>query len=621
MKTMMDKDHRNGKPVLPRRLQDGVVEAVREAGDLLRAEFHRPGGPRGRGSHAVIDGEIDGFLRGRLLGLHDVGWLSEEGGRKLSASQDIWIVDPHDGTSAFLKGLRGSSISVALLRAGRPVLGVVYAPLAPDDRGDLFFWTEGSALRRNGLELFPRPQASMPDRTVVAMNEQAADYAAANGRVLGPTRFLAMPSIAYRLALAAAGDVDAAVAVGRLAAWDVAGGHALLRGSLGEVTDMRGRHLTYDEGAAVDGCIGGTPLVVRDLLRSDMRQALGKSSTPCNAARPVRRTSMPGALSRAQGVFLGQFAGDAVGSAVEFQSASSIAEAWPAGLHGPIDGGTWNTIAGQPTDDSELALALARSIARRGGYDPDDVRHSYVRWLTSDPFDIGGTTSASLNALKAGRTASNDSEANGSLMRISPIGVLHAGDPARAAVDAATDSALTHPSPVCRAACASFAAAIAVAVAGGDREAMWAAACAHSGAEPVRERLVAARAAAPTDFEHQQGWVLTALQNAFFRLMRGDGVAAAILHTVAEGGDTDTNAAIAGALVGAVEGRDGVPLAWRNLVLSCRPMRELGHHLPRPTEYWPDDALDLAEALLVLGLAGDGRSLDWHPPSRGGNTA
>ncbi|WP_171181704.1 ADP-ribosylglycohydrolase family protein [Ruegeria sp. HKCCA4633] len=75
------------------------------------------------------------------------------------------------------------------------------------------------------------------------------------------------------------------------------------------------------------------------------------------------------------------------------------------------------------------------------------------------------------------------------------------------------------------------------------------------------------------------------------------------MHTVACGGDTDTNGAICGALLGASQGRDAVPIQWRNAILSCRPVAAVGVHHPRPQTYWPDDALDLAEALLVAGSA------------------
>jgi ADP-ribosyl-[dinitrogen reductase] hydrolase len=74
---------------------------------------------------------------------------------------------------------------------------------------------------------------------------------------------------------------------------------------------------------------------------------------------------------------------------------------------------------------------------------------------------------------------------------------------------------------------------------------------------------------------------------------------AALVKTVASGGDTDTTAAIAGALVGAALGRDAIPARWIRPVLACRPVVEAGAPRPRPMACWPDDVLELAEALLL----------------------
>ena len=73
-----------------------------------------------------------------------------------------------------------------------------------------------------------------------------------------------------------------------------------------------------------------------------------------------------GLLARAQGCLLGQFTGDALGSLVEFETVEEISLYRPQGVEFLEDGGTWNTIAGQPTDDSELALMLARSLDLSG---------------------------------------------------------------------------------------------------------------------------------------------------------------------------------------------------------------------------------------------------------------
>ncbi|MNC96779.1 ADP-ribosylglycohydrolase [compost metagenome] len=70
------------------------------------------------------------------------------------------------------------------------------------------------------------------------------------------------------------------------------------------------------------------------------------------------------------------------------------------------------------------------------------------------------------------------------------------------------------------------------------------------------------------------------------------------MATVAAGGDTDTNAAICGALLGAALGRAAVPSRWILPVLACRAALDAGAPRRRPAAYWPDDILELAEALL-----------------------
>jgi len=177
---------------------------------------------------------------------------------------------------------------------------------------------------------------------------------------------------------------------------------------------------------------------------------------------------------------------------------------------------------------------------------------------------------------------------------VSPIGVWAAGDPARAALAARADSKLTHPNPVCVEACAAYAAAVAVGVAGGGRGAMLEAGLSHSSGK-VRETIQ--RESPPGDFFTHMGSVLTALQNAFFHL-RKSGFEESLIATVAAGGDTDTNAAICGALLGAALGRQAIPARWVLPVLACRSTLDAGAPRPRPAVYWPDDVLELAEALL-----------------------
>ncbi len=588
----MNSDTQFFKAILPR-----VITAVETAGAMIRAEFHRPGGPRGTTHKAVVDTEVELFLKNSLMSLHPVSWIGEETDSCEIDSSDIWIVDPHDGTADFMSGLRGSAVSVALLREGQPVLGVVYAPTAPDDRGDMISWAVGGELFRNGRPVEPEPTSGNP---VIALNADAADYVLPNHIAFDGARVRALPSPAYRVALAAVGEVDAAMSlVAGLSSWDIAGGHALLVAAGKDIVQVDGRALNYDSNS-FNGCIAGSTELVRKL--SSAKQS-SKGRIDRKPAIPGTRTGSASQLSRAQGAMLGQLAGDALGSFVEFQDAGTIQDRHPEGVVDLRDGGTWNLIAGQPTDDSEMALALARSIHARKRYDREDVSQAYVDWRDSGPFDIGFTTSNAISALEAGTPVPSESQANGALMRACPIGIFAAGCPELASELARHDASLTHPNGVTVAANAAYVAAISVGVAGSSAEEMWAAAYSHAGedadAEIVRQRLIEARSKQPDEFQQQMGWVLTAFQNAFYQLMASSLLRDAVVATVAEGGDTDTNAAICGALLGSRQGRDAVPLQWRNAILTCRPVEVERVRHPRPKTYWPDDVLELSEALLV----------------------
>ena len=123
---------------------------------------------------------------------------------------------------------------------------------------------------------------------------------------------------------------------------------------------------------------------------------------------PISDKFNPANLSRAHGCLAGHIAGDSLGSLVEFETAASIELRYPGGVRLLSNGGTWGTMAGQPTDDSEVAFALARSVAMLGKYDIDAVARCYMRWYASGPLDISGTTRAALShATAAYRTGAS----------------------------------------------------------------------------------------------------------------------------------------------------------------------------------------------------------------------
>ena len=604
----------NGLPV---RLLESVVTLAEAEGERLREEFYRPGGPRGSGSKAQIDLEIEERLRAALQALVPCDFLGEETGLTPGTLAGYrWIVDPHDGTSEFLRGRRGSAISIALLRrAGLSlspggegtggegvVIAVVHSPHAADRGADTIAWAEGmQSILRNGEPV----ESGLSGRRVAQGEFVWATASSALrpetwSRAVSPARYIPMPSIAYRLARVAAGDGVATVSTHGVNEYDVAAGMALVLAAGGVLLDAEGREVVLSGalGARVSGVFAGAPEAAKKLAQFDWRALEQEPKRPLRIAPGFPRPRNEARLARAQGCLLGQLIGDGLGSLVEFRSAAEIARDYPDGVRYLAEGGTWNTIAGQPTDDGELALTLARTIARLGRYDAAAVFDAYRAWMLSRPFDIGATTERGLLGL---HTA--ESESDGSLMRVSPIGIWAAGDPQRAAGAAREDSALTHPNPVCLDACAAYAAAIAAGIAGAAREAILQAALAHASkthaTSPARAAIERGAAGErPADFESGKGRVLTALQNAFCQLLFAPSLEEGIIATVRAGGDTDTNAAIAGALLGAAYGKGAFPARWILPLLACRPLAGAGALRPRAYAYWPDDTLDLAEALI-----------------------
>jgi ADP-ribosylglycohydrolase/fructose-1,6-bisphosphatase/inositol monophosphatase family enzyme len=602
-------------PVDLRRALEEATAAARQAGEVLRADLHRAGGPRGHVDKAEADTEAEQLVRGWLLGAF-MGWgfVGEETGRVAPhPGEPVWLVDPNDGTRDYLKGARGSAVSIGLLVGNVPRLGVVFAFAYPDDAGDLFAWAEGvGPLTRNGRPVEPSLPDALGPGDVVLVSSSGEKDPAGNLACVTPARFRTLPSIAHRLALVAAGEAAGAVSLHSPSVWDYGAGHALLRGAGAVLVDEQGREVSY--GVPGDGrCLcafAGTRGVVLTLVKRPWH-TLGMSpvgrqeeALPVRLA-PGRAVADPGRLSRAHGALLGQVAGDSLGGLVEFQTGEAVRQRHPDGPRALVDGGQWSTLGGQPTDDSEMALALARSIVARGTFEREAALAAYRDWLRSAPFDVGGTVGAAL------RDHPNPaSQANGSLMRASPLGVFAHALPAPLAAELARqDSSLTHPNPVCGDAAAAFVVAVAHAVREGDGpRATWRAAvewAAGAGAARlVLEALEAAEADEPPACDRgSEGWVKVALQNAFHELLHAPSLEEGVVATVRRGGDTDTNAAIAGALLGAVHGRDAVPASWRSMVLSCRPLAPRARR-PRPRAFWPTDVLEIAERLLLAGETG-----------------
>lgn len=607
-----------------------AIQSVQEAGCLLRTASW---------SASTEDGLREDIYQRLQTTIQQATpeWTCVAEGSPLppAASQDpYWLLYVDDPAKNAI-GDRTEALSLALVRDGLPVLGVVHAPCHPDDDGDLIAWAEGfPSLLRGGTQavgLAPCPDALGRHSVVLVPPEADRQVGTTLGRC-APARYRTVASLPYRLALLAGDEGDACVILGdegqapspsgrALPLAALAAGQALLRARGGVLLDSVGKTVRYDGDAVQAPCVAASPAVAPTLLEaftappSPTAPQSGRNpeydpSYWFPAAQEDARTLLvgcgwprtrrdPGLLRRAQGVMLGQLAGDSLGSLVEFMTAEDIARIYKVGPDEFEDGGTWNLIAGQPTDDSELALAMARSIIHEGRYDPDAVFSAYRGWLDSHPFDVGTTTSAGLRRpSRHARGCRLESEANGALMRVSPLGLHGVGRPDAALEEARQDAMLTHPSAMCQEASVVFLAALMAGLDGANRTTMYQVALEHS-TDLTRTALERASTTPPPLRGASRGWVLTALNNAFYRLLHAESLREVLISTVRMGGDTDTNGAIAGALAGAYFGRAGIPAGWLRLLLSCRthPAYRPSHN-PRPTSFWPVDALGLAERLL-----------------------
>lgn len=281
-------------------------------------------------------------------------------------------------------------------------------------------------------------------------------------------------------------------------------------------------------------------------------------------------------LDRAAGVLLGQAIGDALGVPYEFGSTPLLGTAQMLG------GGLGNYRPGEWSDDTQMAICIARATA--AGLDPlsdnvlDAVAEGFLEWFADGPADIGNQTRSVLGRASriqgaVGRVMTEVSEeqaragsaGNGALMRTGVVGLVALDDPQRTAEAAARFARLTHADRRCVESCIIWSEAVRVAVVNGrldvraglvllpeDRRREWV------------EYITDAEIQGPAAFT-RNGFTVTALQAAWAAIhstihVEGPNHVRAALQTAIEiGHDTDTVAAIAGALLGAMYGVAGLP--------------------------------------------------------------
>ena len=228
-------------------LREQLLDIAGQAGAKALAHFRTvtPERKRDRTLVTAADREIEAFLVERLGPLFPAaGLVGEEGSREPSRDGTYWVIDPLDGTAAFVAGLPTWCICFGLLRDGEPTLGVVHLPITQET----FIAIDGQAwLGTQALPRLSREPATIGDTFVLS---HAKSHLRHQLRYPGKVRSLG--STAYHIVLVAQGVAEAAL-VGRVYLWDLVGPLAILRAVGGDALTLGG--------AALDlaGMLDGSP--------------------------------------------------------------------------------------------------------------------------------------------------------------------------------------------------------------------------------------------------------------------------------------------------------------------------------------------------------------------------
>lgn len=248
-----------------------IEEAVREAGKIARSYFGRSYKSWNKGGGQPVteaDLAVDRFLGETLRAARpEYGWLSEEteDGPARHEALDTFVVDPIDGTIAFLKGRPHFTISVAVVRGGRPTTGAVLNPMTEE----CFAARAGGGAHLNGKPIAVSRRNEIEGCRMLA-SKATFEHPAWSKPPLSPWPKMEVEtrnSIAYRMTLVAAGKYDAMLSLSSKHDWDVAAGDLIVREAGGCVSDHRGEPLQYNAPEPVQASIvAAGPALHRRLL-------------------------------------------------------------------------------------------------------------------------------------------------------------------------------------------------------------------------------------------------------------------------------------------------------------------------------------------------------------------
>mmetsp|Transcript_4594 Transcript_4594/g.6934 ORF Transcript_4594/g.6934 Transcript_4594/m.6934 type:complete len:335 (+) Transcript_4594:32-1036(+) len=320
---------------------------------------------------------------------------------------------------------------------------------------------------------------------------------------------------------------------------------------------------------------------------------------------------MEGLNERCKGAIVGAWVGDALGAYLEFRHGITQADVEKAlSLPG---GGMHKVGPGQVTDDGELTCALIHGLLKgKGTYNLNRIAAEYGKWIASRPFDLGNTIRKSLPRAsnlsqhqaemvrRAARTS--QSQSNGGLMRASPLAVFLRHLSPQEVIQAVREEAvLTHTDSTIVSACCFYVLLIVNLINAHDPRSSYLQAkeAISSFCNPEffewLEMIEAESCNLPVN--RNSGWGKIALVYSVRFLLEGKSFEEAMRSILIEGGDTDTNACILGALIGAARGLSGIPAEYTEKVLTWEPKKG---GIKRPSCLRPSVCFSLIEELIGI---------------------
>jgi myo-inositol-1(or 4)-monophosphatase len=224
-------------------IKEAAIAAGREALKYFRNDVQIWWKNEGASPVTAADHAANDILEARLLAARpDYGWLSEESEDDLARleAERVFIVDPIDGTRAFMTGRDVWAVSVAVVEAGVTIAGVLYAPALEE----LFIATRDGMVEKNGHPLKVSPPMDKDRFRLSAADDMVARLDAGTRGAI--ERVSRVPSLAYRLAMIADGQMDATLVKPSAHDWDLAAADLILRNAGGMLTTASGDELVYN---------------------------------------------------------------------------------------------------------------------------------------------------------------------------------------------------------------------------------------------------------------------------------------------------------------------------------------------------------------------------------------